>query len=55
MAKSETQPMQFGDALTYTGRDFEEKGTRSRGRTELRPRGKEERGSNADELRGGGG
>jgi hypothetical protein len=54
MARSEMQPAQFRDALPSTDGSFEEKGTRSRGRTDIGPRGEKERGSNAYILRGGG-
>jgi hypothetical protein len=54
MAKSVTKPMQFKDALPSTCKSLEEKGTGSRGRTKVGPRGEKERCSNAYGLRGGG-
>jgi hypothetical protein len=48
MAWSQMQPMQVGDALCFSHRAVEEERSGSRGRTELRPRGTEERSSDTD-------
>jgi hypothetical protein len=54
MARSEMKPTQVKDALPSTYGDLEEKGTRSRGRIELGPKGEKSICSNAYRLRGGG-
>jgi hypothetical protein len=51
MAWSKMQPAQVGDALPYACGAYEEEGLGSRVRTELGPRGTEERSPSTDGLR----